>query len=112
MMARKEQAGIFQAIAAPIRREIIHSLALSGDQSITELAGSYQISRQAITRHIQVLEQTGAVTIHRVGREQICQVQLSALREIYEWVIFYEHFWDQKLDALGTYLSQNEKQNQ
>ncbi|MEM7343311.1 MAG: metalloregulator ArsR/SmtB family transcription factor [Chloroflexota bacterium] len=100
-----KQADVFHAIAAPIRREIIHTLALTGDQTITDIATHYDISRQAVTRHIQVLQQSGVVAIQKRGREQICSFQADRLKEIYEWVTFYEQFWDTKLDALDNYLS-------
>lgn len=103
-MSSDPQPDVFQAIATPIRREMIRSLALNGDQSISRLSSGYTISRQAVTRHIQVLESSGVIFVNKVGREQICQLNAAALRAVQEWVAFYEQFWDDKLDALGDYL--------
>ena len=103
-MATSTQADVFQAIAAPIRRDIIRQLAM-GDLSISLIAQNYKISRQCITRHIQVLVQSGVITIQKIGREQICRLNPIALREVYDWLKFYELLWDQKLDALDDYLA-------
>lgn len=108
----EKRADVFQAISAPVRREIIHALATTGDQSISEIAIHHAMSRQAVTRHIQVLEQSGIVKIRKSGREQICSFNAQALKEIYRWVTFYEQFWDAKLDALEDYLRQNRRNTQ
>ncbi len=110
-MNSNSQVDIFQAIAAPIRRELIESLARNGDQSLSTLADSYSISRQAVTRHIQVLAQSGVVLVHKIGREQICQLDAAALKEVQQWVSFYEQFWDDKLDTLGGYLKRTTEEN-
>ena len=103
-MTTSTQADVFQAIAAPIRREIIHTLAMTGEQSISALAKGHPSSRQAVTRHIQVLEKSGVVEVQKVGREQICHLNVAALQAVYEWVSFYQQFWDSKLSALEDYL--------
>ncbi|MEM7029053.1 MAG: helix-turn-helix domain-containing protein [Chloroflexota bacterium] len=105
-MSTASPADVFQAIATPIRRDIIRRLALSGDQSISLIAKNYEISRQGITRHIQVLVQSGVITIQKTGREQICHLNVVALKEVSEWLSFYEALWDNKLNALDDYLAQ------
>ena len=96
---------IFQAIAAPIRRKIVHQLATSGDLPITAIANDFPISRQAVRKHIQMLEGSGLLTVKKMGREQLCRLNLVALKEVYEWVAFYQRFWDDKLDDLDDYLA-------
>ena len=98
---------VFQAIATPIRRDIIQQLAVENDQSLSVLATAYPMSRQAVTRHINVLRDTGVVTVHKRGREQMCHLNVQALKEVHEWVTFYEQFWDDKLDNLGDFLASN-----
>ena len=96
---------VFSAISTPVRRDIIQKLSEENDQSITVLAASYPMSRQAVTRHIKVLDDTGVISVRKVGREQICHFNAQALKEVYEWVRFYEKFWDDKLDRLGEFLA-------
>lgn len=102
------QSDVFSAISTPVRREIIQRLAHQNDQSISDLAAVYPMSRQAVTRHIKVLDDTGVISVQKVGREQICHFNAQALKEVYEWVRFYEQFWDDKLDALGAFLESSE----
>ena len=99
-----EQADVFQAIASPLRRDILHKLALSGEQSITTISEDFSVSRQAVTRHLGVLADAGVVHIHKQGREQICKLHAEALVPVVEWVSFYRQFWDRKLDVLGDVL--------
>ena len=96
---------VFQAIATPIRRDIIQKLALQNDQSLSAIATAYPMSRQAVTRHINVLRDTGVVSVQKKGREQLCHLNVQALKQVYEWVSFYEQFWDDKLSSLGDYLA-------
>lgn len=96
---------VFSAIATPVRRDIIRRLAAENDQTITTLASFYPMSRQAVTRHIKVLHETGVISMHKDGREQICHFQAQALKDVYDWVKFYEQFWDDKLDRLGEFLA-------
>ncbi|KAA3642931.1 MAG: transcriptional regulator [Chloroflexi bacterium] len=103
-MNTTKQADVFQAIASPLRRDILHKLALSGDQSITTISEDFAVSRQAVTRHLSVLADAGVVQIHKQGREQICALHADALVQVAEWVSFYRQFWDRKLDAIGDVL--------
>ena len=96
---------VFQAIATPIRRDIIRQLALENNQSLSKLATAYPMSRQAVTRHITVLRDTGVVTLRKQGREQMCHLNVQALKQVHEWVTFYEQFWDEKLNNLGDFLA-------
>lgn len=107
-MRLASQTDVFQAIATPIRRDIIQKLAQQDGQSLSKLATAYPMSRQAVTRHINVLRDTGVITVRKLGREQMCHLNALALKEVYEWVAFYEQFWDDKLDKLGDFLASSD----
>ncbi|HVX50789.1 MAG TPA: metalloregulator ArsR/SmtB family transcription factor [Chitinophagaceae bacterium] len=94
---------VFQAIADPTRREIIHLIA---KQSLTlnGVADNFDISRPAISRHIKILTECGLIVIKQLGRERYCQANLSSLAQVSGWVEQYRVFWNQKLDALGDFL--------
>ena len=101
---------IFKAIADPTRREIFHLLVIAaGSLSINEIAEQFDISRQGITKHIQVLNQAGLVDIIPKGREKYCYANPRPLREIHDWVSHYEKFWDQKLHLLESFLREKGK---
>lgn len=99
------QADVFKAIADPTRRHIIHLLALSGALSLHDLTTHFPVTRQAVRKHVQVLREAGLINMQKVGREQKCHVEVAALKEVFDWVTFYQPFWENKLDALGTYLA-------
>ena len=89
---------IFKSIADPTRREIFHLLVVASTAlSITQIADHFDISRQGITKHLKVLQQAGLLNISVQGRERYCMANAEPLREIRDWVKFYEQFWDNKL---------------
>jgi len=80
----------FGAIADPSRRAILNLLS-TGNRSINTIAGNFNTSRQAISKHIKVLNNTGFVRIEEVGRTRICSLNTAGFNEIKAWVNFFEH---------------------
>ena len=105
----KKKLNVFKAIADPTRREIIHLLVLATTaMSINQLSDHFDVSRQAVSKHLTVLSEAGLITFSTEGREKFCYPDLKPLKEVHQWVGFYEKFWDQKLDALQHYLDQQQ----
>lgn len=99
---------IFKAVADSTRRSIIQRLATSdGELTVNELAGSFGTTRQAVTKHINILDEAGLIASRRVGRERYCRPTLQSLQSIYQWAAFYEQFWTGKLKTLGRHLDDN-----
>lgn len=96
----------FSAISDPTRRDILSRLA-QGEASITELASPYAMSLPAISKHIRVLEGAGLVTRTKRGRVNFCRLNAKPMREASKWLLFYQRFWDTKLDALEDFLEEN-----
>jgi len=96
---------VFQAIADPTRREIINMIAHQS-LHLNLVAGKFDISRPAISKHIKILTECGLITIKQEGRHRYCEAQLDKLNEVSDWVEQYRKFWAQKLDALETYLDE------
>jgi DNA-binding transcriptional ArsR family regulator len=94
---------VFQAIADPTRREIIHLIAKE-NMNLNAVAEKFDVSRPAISKHIKILTECGLITIHQQGRERICEAKLQKLNEVNEWVAQYKKFWEDKFDALEMYL--------
>lgn len=106
-MSDKKRNRIFKAIADPTRREIFHMLVpASVALTINEVAEQFPISRQAVTKHIRILEEAGLVDLVAKGRERHCYADPKPLKEIKDWVAYYEQFWENKLQALGRYLDE------
>jgi DNA-binding transcriptional ArsR family regulator len=99
---------IFQAIADPTRRKIIDTL-VQKPLTPNSVASNFHISRPAVSKHIKILTECGLITVKRTGRERYCKLNFSSLREVSEWVDQYRIFWTTKLDALGDFLSQEDK---
>lgn len=95
---------VFQAIADPTRRAIIHMVAAK-PMNLNSIAEKFPISRPAISKHIKILVECDVLRIRKQGRERICTSKLENLQSVQDWITQYETFWNHKLDALGTHLS-------
>lgn len=93
----------FQAIADPVRRDIIGLLAKE-PLTINEVAGNFEISRPAISKHIKILNECGIVIIRRKGRTRYCEIQPENLLPVSEWIAQYQKLWEEKLDTFEGYL--------
>ena len=100
---------VFQAIADPTRRQII-SMISKEPLNLNAVAGKFDISRPAISKHIKILTECGLIQIRQEGRERYCEAQLQPLVEISDWVGQYKTFWNGKLDALDIFLSDKNQQ--
>jgi DNA-binding transcriptional ArsR family regulator len=100
---------VFQAIADPTRRQIINMVA-DKPLNVNTIAGSFDMSRQAISLHIKILIECELLKINKQGRERYCEARLDQLSEVSVWVAQYRQHWENKLDNLETYLDQLKKQ--
>src|SRR5688572_7801686 len=94
---------VFQAIADPTRREI---LTLIGSKSLTPnaVADSFDVSRQAISKHIKILTECGLIMITQQGRERYCGIQPEKLNEVSDWLSNFRKQWEYRFDKLDTLL--------
>lgn len=79
-------------------------LAQEGEATPTTLARRLPVSRQAVSRHLGVLEQAGLVSTRRVGRETRCQLTPGPLGETLTWLESVAARWDRRLERLRRYL--------
>jgi DNA-binding transcriptional ArsR family regulator len=102
---------IFSALADPIRRAIVERLAVR-DLTVSEIAGPYEISLPAMTKHLGVLERAGLLRTEKTGRVRTCRLIPSALDDADEWLRKYRGFWTGQFDALERHLTaQRRKEN-
>jgi len=94
---------VFQAIADPTRRQIINLIA---HQTLTPngVADSFDVSRQAISKHIQILAECGIITIKQQGRERLCFVEPRKLDEVSDWLADFRKSWESRFDKLDELL--------
>lgn len=107
MAASTAKHDVFQAIADPTRRELLRLL---GDQEmpVTAISGHFPISRTAVSKHLRVLSEAGLVKERKVGRETRYSLQPEPLKELKDWLSYYERFWENKLNVL-KYLVENDE---
>ncbi|MEM0940222.1 MAG: metalloregulator ArsR/SmtB family transcription factor [Bacteroidota bacterium] len=96
---------VFQAIADPVRREIIDVLS-SKPLTVNEVAERFDISRPAISKHIKILDECGLVSISQKGRERFCMVNPKSLIPAFMWLEQYKKQWEERLDSFEDYLNQ------
>ncbi|HEX7107352.1 MAG TPA: metalloregulator ArsR/SmtB family transcription factor [Acidothermaceae bacterium] len=94
---------VYEAIAHPARRQVMEVLR-DGPRRAGDLAGSFAMSRPAVSQHLRVLREAGLVAEVRVGRERHYHLNASPLRAVNEWTKRYQEFWESRLDELGRIL--------
>jgi DNA-binding transcriptional ArsR family regulator len=99
---------IFSALADPTRRAILHSLTRR-PATINEIAKPFPVSLNAVSKHVMVLERAGLLRRQVKGREHHCRIDARPLHQANAWLERYRQFWDQRLDALETYVDQKFK---
>jgi DNA-binding transcriptional ArsR family regulator len=96
---------VFAAVANPARRTILDELR-QGPRTAGELTGLLDLSRPAASEHLAVLREVGLVREERQGRNRVYHLQPAALAEVGGWVKNFEHYWNQRLDALADLLDE------
>ena len=99
---------ILHALANSTRRGIVMQLAKK-DLTVNELAEKYDISLQAVSKHIQVLVRSGLVVQEKEGRTRHCRVKYEPLGKVSDLINEYKRFWEKRLDALEIYFEGRKK---
>ena len=98
------QDAAFAALANATRRDILARLA-SGEATVGGLADAYDMSLNAVSKHLKVLEEAGLVDRRIEWRQHHIRLNPEPLREVAEWLERYRAFWEQRLDALEDFLA-------
>jgi len=106
-MPVKEIDRVFKALADPSRRELLDRLHARNGQTLTELCAGLNMTRQAVTQHLDLLEQANLVAVQRQGREKLHFFNPVPIHEVYErWIRKFEK---QRLEALHAFKSKLER---
>ncbi|MFM2225398.1 MAG: hypothetical protein RJA07_1600 [Bacteroidota bacterium] len=100
---------IFQAIADPTRRAII-SLIMVQAMTPNALAEKFDSSRQAVSKHIKILQESGLVKSEQIGREIYYEIEVKKLKEIDKWLQPFRQLWEDRFDNLDKYLAKIQKE--
>jgi DNA-binding transcriptional ArsR family regulator len=94
---------VFIAIADPTRRQILQMLA-QRPLPVKEMAARFPVSRPAISKHLRVLRNAGLVYEKAQGRQHYYQLKAERLREVRDWVNYFDSFWQEKLLNLKKHV--------
>jgi DNA-binding transcriptional ArsR family regulator len=96
---------ILKAASDPTRRAILTHLAQEGALRVTEIASRFEMSLNAVSKHIKVLEAAGLVRRRTLWREHLIEAEMEPLREVDRWFRDLRSIWDMRLEALETLLT-------
>ncbi len=91
---------VLSALADPTRRQVLQALASRGEATATELTTAFPVSRQAIVKHLAVLEAAGLVTRNRAGREVRYSPCPGPLTATATWMASLAATWKRRLQAI------------
>lgn len=94
---------VFFALSDPVRRAVLKRLSRQ-HLLVSELAAPFDISLQAVSRHVQVLVQAGLVQQERTGRIARCSLDLGPMFAAAVWINEYSQYWQAQFDALAGWL--------
>jgi DNA-binding transcriptional ArsR family regulator len=96
----------FVAVAHPLRRVLLERLATAGELTVGEATHDFPVSKPAISKHLKVLEEAGAIVRVIDGRTHRLRLQQRSLEEAYAWLARQRALWERKLDVVEEYLNE------
>jgi DNA-binding transcriptional ArsR family regulator len=94
---------IFAALSDPTRRAILGRL-VAGESSVNELAAPFEMSLQAVSKHLKVLERAGLISRGRRAQLRPCRLRPGSLARATGWLDTYRELWDSSFDRLDEHL--------
>ncbi|MEU6256217.1 metalloregulator ArsR/SmtB family transcription factor [Streptomyces sp. NPDC047043] len=104
-MADDRLSLVFSALADPTRRDIVARLA-AGDITVNELAEPYDVTVQAVSKHIKVLEDAGLVSRSRVAQRRPCHLETEVFDLMTKWIERYRREAEDRFRRLDALLEQ------
>ena len=99
---------VFFALSDQVRRAVLAKL--DGNEFlVSELAAPFDISLQAVSRHIQVLVQAGLVRQERTGRISRCRLEVGPIFAAAVWINRYTKYWQAQFETLAAWLGEASK---
>ena len=101
---QRDPAPIFAALGDNTRLALVSKLSAGHPRSISDLTEGSLLTRQAITKHLQVLQRAGLVHNFRSGRENFFELDPESIEELKKYLDHVSHQWDQKLARLKAFV--------
>ena len=92
-----------EALADPIRREIVELLA-NGEHTAGDIASRFDVTRPAVSRHLRVLRDAGIAVVREEATRRIYGLNPRPLIELEQWIVHQRTLWESRLDELGRHL--------
>jgi DNA-binding transcriptional ArsR family regulator len=105
----EQAAAAFAALGDPTRLEIVGRLCTRGPQSIVQLTEATDVSRQAVTKHLEALSGAGLARSTREGRERIWEIQTKRLAEVRQHLDQISDQWDRAIDRLRALVEEEQR---
>ena len=107
VLNEKSQArDVYGAVSDSTRREILRLLAEVEELPLYEITVHFQMGRTAVSKHLTILKDADLVIARKVGRETRYRLNAAPLKEIQDWVSFYEGFWKERIAKLQLLLEE------
>jgi len=103
----RDAAPLFAALGDPTRLSLVARLSSDGPESIAGLSESAEVSRQAVTKHLHVLEDAGLARCFRRGRERIWELEPDRLDDAHEHLERIGAQWDAALSRLKAFVEED-----
>jgi DNA-binding transcriptional ArsR family regulator len=107
--APASSAPVFAALGDETRLRLVRRLCSGGPLSIARLTEGTAVSRQAVTKHLQVLARAGVVRGSRRGRERLWRLEPQSFDEARRWLDAISAQWDAALERLRTLVEQGDE---
>jgi DNA-binding transcriptional ArsR family regulator len=106
MGGRRDRARVFAALGDETRLALVATLSRGQRRSISELSANSKLTRQAVTKHLRVLEQVRLVRCVRAGRERLFEFNPQPVGEIQQYLEFVSAKWDEALLRLKVFVEE------
>jgi DNA-binding transcriptional ArsR family regulator len=104
----EQQANIFAALGDPTRLSLVAKLIDGKPHSISSLTAGNKVTRQAITKHLTVLENVGLVSSLKAGRESLYELDPKPLESLQKYLAIISAQWDKTLHNLKAFVEEND----
>jgi len=91
---------VFNAIAAPQRREIIGLLNNGQEWAVNDVVARVRIAQPSVSKHLGVLRKVGVVTVVKRGQHRLYRLHAAQLKPVHDWVKLYEQYWTHQLGRI------------
>ena len=102
---------ILKAVSDTTRRSLLTQLCQQGPSRVTDLADYYDMSLNAVSKHIKILEKAGLIKRKKTGRTHWIEADLELLAEVEGWFAELKSIWELRLNKLDEILNNGDQHN-